>query len=480
MALNDSQGSANTTPSLTLSPPPPTSTLPSVVLTSSNAASSPPPSSLSSLSPSNSTTTSLTSTASNSDDHLYTTKPRTTEAPPKQRSKNGYVARVGFDTFGCDDTAEYVFTLQARTDHWHRTKTSRTFLVGTDLNEYSSHALQWVMENMVEDGDEIVALRVVPMELRDSFAKYGVPSFQGQERAARTEALKIMDMIREKNKSKEINIVVECLVGNIRDSIQHLIKMYEPAMLVVGTRGRNTVKGFLLGSVSRYCLNHSPVPVTVVRPASKLIKSKNKTKGIFRRRTSVMQLDASPEEEDSQPQLFYSSPLSRQTSRSSLDPTTAESIITSATASARNSAEMDRKRTRSPEPLLLPPAPITAAAKASAAKRPSIFSAATTSSFTPPSPAASITSSLSYASALLSDDAQPTTPSTGHSKTPLSPEGMIKLSKSLTSDGTMSTESSSSNKKVSGRRSFGKLSGAILLGPLSLGGSKDKKRASQS
>ncbi|KAF9576183.1 hypothetical protein EC968_010306 [Mortierella alpina] len=480
MALNDSQGTAITTPSLTLSPPPPASTLPSVVLNSSNNVSSPPPSPPSSLSPSNSTTTSLTSTASNSDDHIYTTKPRTTEAPPKQRSKNGYVARVGFDTFGCDDTAEYVFTLQARTDHWHRTKTTRTFLVGTDLNEYSSHALQWVMENMVEDGDEIVALRVVPMELRDSFAKYGVPSFQGQERAARTEALKIMDMIREKNKSKEINIVVECLVGNIRDSIQHLIKMYEPAMLVVGTRGRNTVKGFLLGSVSRYCLNHSPVPVTVVRPASKLIKSKNKTKGIFRRRSSAMQLDASPEEEDSQPQLFYSSPLSRQTSRSSLDPTTAESIIASATVSARNSTELDRKRTRSPEPLLQPPAPTTAAAKASAAKRPSIFSAATTSAFTPPSPAASITSSLSYASALLSDDSPTTTASAGYSKTPLSPEGMIKLSKSLTSDGTMSHDSSTSSKKVSGRRSFGKLSGAILLGPLSLGGSKDKKRTSQS
>lgn len=80
---------------------------------------------------------------------------RKTEAPPKQRSVNGYVARVGFDTLGCSDSVEYAFTLQAKTDHWHRTKRSRTFLVGTDLNEYSAHALQWVMENMVEDGDEV-------------------------------------------------------------------------------------------------------------------------------------------------------------------------------------------------------------------------------------------------------------------------------------------------------------------------------------
>ncbi|KAF9919346.1 hypothetical protein BX616_007070 [Lobosporangium transversale] len=90
------------------------------------------------------------------------------EALSKQRSKNGYIARVGFDTLDCEDTVQYALTLQARTDKWKRAKNTRTFLVCTDLSDYSSHALQWVMENMVEDGDEIVALRVVPMELRDS------------------------------------------------------------------------------------------------------------------------------------------------------------------------------------------------------------------------------------------------------------------------------------------------------------------------
>ncbi|KAG0239627.1 hypothetical protein B0O80DRAFT_425333 [Mortierella sp. GBAus27b] len=203
-------------------------------------------------------------------------------------SSGGFTGRVGFDTFGSSDTSEYAFTLQAKTDGWKRTKKSRTFLVGTDLNDYSAHALQWVMENMVEDGDEIVALRVVPIELRDSLSKTGIPSFQGQEESARSEATKIMNSIRENNGSgREISIVVECMVGNVRDTIQHVIKLYKPDMLVVGTRGRNPVKGFLLGSVSRYCLHHSPVPVVVVRPERKLNKSKTKAKGIFRRRSSL-------------------------------------------------------------------------------------------------------------------------------------------------------------------------------------------------
>jgi hypothetical protein len=55
-------------------------------------------------------------------------------------------------------------------------------------------------------------------------SKTKIPSFQGQETAARVEATKIMDTIREKNTSnKQISIVVEYLVGNVRDTIQHMV-----------------------------------------------------------------------------------------------------------------------------------------------------------------------------------------------------------------------------------------------------------------
>jgi hypothetical protein len=48
--------------------------------------------------------------------------------------------------------------------------------------------------------------------------------------------------------------------------------MYQPSLLIVGTRGLSEFKGMLLGSVSKYCLQHSPVPVAVVRPESKAKK----------------------------------------------------------------------------------------------------------------------------------------------------------------------------------------------------------------
>jgi hypothetical protein len=60
--------------------------------------------------------------------------------------------------------------------------------------------------------------------------------------------------------------------------ISEKIKLYEPAILIVGTRGRN-LKGFqglLPGSVSKYCLQNSPVPVIVVRPNAQRARTKRK------------------------------------------------------------------------------------------------------------------------------------------------------------------------------------------------------------
>lgn len=56
------------------------------------------------------------------------------------------------------------------------------------------------------------------------------------------------------------------------------IKLYEPAILIVGTRGRSLggIQGLLPGSVSKFCLQNSPVPVIVVRPNKQRAHSKRK------------------------------------------------------------------------------------------------------------------------------------------------------------------------------------------------------------
>ncbi|KAL1610225.1 hypothetical protein SLS60_001890 [Paraconiothyrium brasiliense] len=175
--------------------------------------------------------------------------------------------RVSFDTF--DKPADFIeetsFTLIAKHKDYEYTKRSRTFLCGCDDNDYSDYALQWLIDELVDDGDEVVCLRVV--EKDDTIA-----SDRNVEKGRyRAEAEALMKSVQAKNhENKAINLILEFAMGKIN--------LYEPAILVVGTRGRSLggFQGLLPGSVSKYCLQHSPVPVIVVRPSSKRNKARNK------------------------------------------------------------------------------------------------------------------------------------------------------------------------------------------------------------
>ncbi|KAF9169916.1 hypothetical protein BGX21_009595 [Mortierella sp. AD011] len=380
---------------------------------------------------------------------------------------HGYVSRVGFDTLSGKDTSEYAFTLQSKTENWKRTKRTRTFLVGIDMNNYSAHALQWVVENMVEDGDEIVALWVVPMELRDSWYK---GNHRGRESAARSEATKITNSIRERNVAgKEISITVEIVVGIVRDTFQHMIKVYDPDMLVVGSRGRSNVKGFLSGSVSRFCLNHCHVPVIVVRPERKLTKSKNKAKGIFRPRSSLGDID----------QVGYrphpTQPIHMSTSdfdyRNSLtisrgnNPPSHTELFPSATVHAGDKFPGRSQSSQSFTPLSSLFAPLNSSATpSSTTPAPAPAPLGSISIATPPKPAPQ-TSSVTFP------------PQPARTTMPPPPEGMIKMKKSLTTDGT-----GKDSKGGFGKASSGFLSNSVFA-PFLGKSDKDKlkkKRSSQS
>jgi len=91
---------------------------------------------------------------------------------------------------------------------------------------------------------------------------------------------RLLDQVIAKNcqDEKAISLVMELAIGKVQEIIQRMIQIYEPAVLIVGTRGRSLggMQGLLPGSVSKYCLQQSPIPVIVVRPTSKRQKNKQK------------------------------------------------------------------------------------------------------------------------------------------------------------------------------------------------------------
>ncbi|HTU85835.1 MAG TPA: universal stress protein [Solirubrobacteraceae bacterium] len=50
----------------------------------------------------------------------------------------------------------------------------------------------------------------------------------------------------------------------IRTALMHAVKSGDHDLLVMGSRGRRALAASLLGSVSHYALNHSPIPVLIV------------------------------------------------------------------------------------------------------------------------------------------------------------------------------------------------------------------------
>ncbi|USP74083.1 hypothetical protein yc1106_01357 [Curvularia clavata] len=213
--------------------------------------------------------------------HRNSSLPRGTPRPRERRRLSSpppppvFQNRVSFDTF--DKPADFIeessFTLIAKHKDYEYTKRSRTFLCGFDENEYSVYALQWLINELVDDGDEIVCLRVVEKE--DAIA--GDRSVESGR--YRVEAENAMADIQSRNHdNKAINLILEFSIGKVNKVIDDMINLYEPAILVVGTRGKSLggFQGLLPGSVSKYCLQHSPVPVIVVRPTSKRDKAKNK------------------------------------------------------------------------------------------------------------------------------------------------------------------------------------------------------------
>ncbi|PGH27084.1 hypothetical protein AJ80_01270 [Polytolypa hystricis UAMH7299] len=199
---------------------------------------------------------------------------RTLSRIPSPPPPSAYNRGVSFDTFDNRDATDFSLTLNYKHRDYRNTRRSRTFLCGTDQNDYSDFALEWLIDELVDDGDEIVCLRVVEKDSKIA------SDTSLEEKKYRLEAEKLLDQIIAKNSQDEkaISIVMELAVGKVQEIIQRMIQIYEPAVLIVGTRGRSLggMQALLPGSVSKYCLQQSPIPVIVVRPSSKREKKKQK------------------------------------------------------------------------------------------------------------------------------------------------------------------------------------------------------------
>jgi len=129
-----------------------------------------------------------------------------------------FTPRVSFDTFEKPTTDIISFSLIKKHKDYEYTKRSRTFLCGLDQNDYSWYALEWLLDELVDDGDEVVCLRVVE---KDATIAQPPSKEQGQYR---DEAEKILRQVQEKNsENKAVNLILEFAVGKVPEVIENMV-----------------------------------------------------------------------------------------------------------------------------------------------------------------------------------------------------------------------------------------------------------------
>jgi hypothetical protein len=134
---------------------------------------------------------------------------------------------VSFDNFAGGEPTErntVSFTLNVKHKGYTYKRRSRTFMVGVDENAYSDYALLWMLEELVDDGDEIVCLRVVDKDARISSDKsLGRKEYQD-------EARQLMNAIQAKNDdNRAISIVLEFAVGKVHATFQKMVSLFHSA-----------------------------------------------------------------------------------------------------------------------------------------------------------------------------------------------------------------------------------------------------------
>lgn len=128
---------------------------------------------------------------------------------------------VSFDNFNGGEPTErntISFTLNVKHRGYQFKRRSRTFMVGIDENEYSDIALQWMLEELVDDGDEIICVRVVKTD--DNLTSKS----SLRDNSHQTAAKELMERIQARNdENRAISIVLEFAVGKLHGTFQKMV-----------------------------------------------------------------------------------------------------------------------------------------------------------------------------------------------------------------------------------------------------------------
>lgn len=161
------------------------------------------------------------------------------------------------------------FSVSSKHQNHCTTYWSRSFLCSMSSLNNSRRALEWLVKNVMENGDELICLKVVHSDAYES-------RYQKEAEDIMKTVLKTVDP------ALQIKIIVEVAVGSLKQVVRKTMLLYQPSLVVVGTTAKtysNVMRYMTKKTLSNYLLNHSPVPVIVILPD--LIKPRSESTSTF-------------------------------------------------------------------------------------------------------------------------------------------------------------------------------------------------------
>ncbi|XP_046555603.1 universal stress protein in QAH/OAS sulfhydrylase 3'region-like [Haliotis rubra] len=156
------------------------------------------------------------------------------------------------------------------------TEEGRNVVIVIDDSEFSEYAFDFYVLQVHRPGDNITLVHCLEYtSLIHAPALLTDPVVVAE--LIKEEEVKVKHLVEkysEKMKKIHVGGKVKQMTGKVGEAIIEAAKGENAAMIVVGTRGMGKMRRTFLGSVSDYCLHHSPVPVLVCRykPVNELKK----------------------------------------------------------------------------------------------------------------------------------------------------------------------------------------------------------------
>ncbi len=145
-------------------------------------------------------------------------------------------------------------------------------LIAVDGSIYTDHALEFLAsrESFLASSPEIEMLSVVPQIPAGALRFIERETLEGYYKDC---SEKIFKPIRKFLKGKDLPVEEVYVVGDPSEGIADEVDRTKPDLVVMGSRGRSSLKGLFLGSVTRGVLARTKVPMLIVR--SDLIPKKD-------------------------------------------------------------------------------------------------------------------------------------------------------------------------------------------------------------